>query len=345
MHITLAALASRLEGEVVGEGQTIITGLAPLDQAQAGDLSFLTESKYAAKLPASSASAVLIPPQTPVDRPAIRVTDPYLSFIQLLEQFYPLQPAPSWGIDPRAILAEDVECGEGLNIGPYVVIESGVRLGREVTIYPGTYIGAGCEVGEGCILYANVSLYPRVHLGRGVIVHSGAVLGADGFGFHPLPDGSYRKIPQVGRVVVGDGVEIGANTCIDRAMIGDTIIAAGAKLDNLVQIGHNSVVGAHSVLAGQAGLSGSVRLGAGVRVGGQVGIADHLSVGDNVSIAAQAGVINDLEAGATVYGSPALPGPVAKRRHLYSLRLGEVFQQVKELQRRLDAFERREKTP
>ena len=343
MRVTLAELASLLSGELVGDGQTVISGLAPLDQAQTGDLSFLAANKYAAQLTTSYASAVLVTSQTKVDRPAIRVEEPYLSFIQLIEHFSPPQPHPQWGIDPRAIVAEDTERGERLNIGPYVIIEPGVRLGNDVTIYPGTYIGAGCEVGDGSILYANVSLYPRVYLGRGVIVHSGAVLGADGFGFYPLANGSYRKIPHVGRVIVGDAVEIGANTCIDRATVGDTIIELGAKLDNLVQIGHNSVVGSHTVLAGQAGLSGSVRVGSGVRIGGQVGIADHTTVGDRVSIAAQAGVINDLEAGATVYGSPALPGPIIKRIHVYSLRLGDLFQQVKDLQRRLEAFESREK--
>lgn len=342
MQVTLAELASLLDGELVGDGHTVITGLAPLDQARPGDLSFVAESKYAAQLATSPASAVLITSYITPDRPAIRVAEPYLSFIHLLEHFFPA-PSPQWGIDTRAVIAPDVALGVRVNIGPYVIVEHGVRLGNDVTIYPGTYIGAGCEVGDGCTLYANVSLYPQVRLGRGVIIHSGAVLGADGFGFYPLADGSYRKIPQVGRVIIGDAVEIGANTCIDRATLGDTIIEAGAKLDNLVQIGHNSVVGSHTVLAGQAGLSGSVRLGARVRVGGQVGIADHLTIGDGVSIAAQAGVINDLEAGTTVYGSPALPGPVAKRTHLYSLRLGELFQQVKELQRRLDAFEGREK--
>jgi len=235
-----------------------------------------------------------------------------------------------------------VTLGTGVNIGPYVVIGRGVRLGDNVTVYPGTYIGEACEIGADCILYANVSLYPQVHLGRGVIVHSGAVIGADGFGFYPLPDGSYHKIPQVGRVIIGDTVEIGANTCIDRATVGDTLIETGVKLDNLVQIGHNSVVGRHSVLAGQVGLSGCVHVGSGVRMGGQVGIADHITVGDKGSISAQAGVLSDLEPGATVYGTPALPGPVAKRMHLYSLRLGELFQQVKQLQRRLDELEGRE---
>jgi len=342
MRVTLAELACLLTGQLEGDGQTIICGIAPLDQAQTGDLTFLAESKHTARLATSHATAVLVAPHVPVDRPAIRVPDPYLGFIHLLDHFFPQQP-PTWGIDARAVIDPEVILGARVNIGPYAVIRRGVRLGDDVTVYPGTYIGEDCEIGAGCILYANVSLYPHVHLGRSVIIHSGAVVGADGFGFYPLSDGSYRKVPQVGRVVIGDAVEIGANTCIDRATVGDTIIETGVKLDNLVQIGHNSVIGTHAVLAGQVGLSGSVQVGAHVRMGGQVGIADHITIGAKASIAAQAGVASDIEPGATVYGTPALPGPVAKRMHFYSLRLGELFQQVKQLQQRLDALEGQEK--
>jgi UDP-3-O-[3-hydroxymyristoyl] glucosamine N-acyltransferase len=342
MRVTLAELARLLEGEVVGEGQTLICGVASLEQAQPGDLTFVAEAKSARRLADSRASAVLVDPHLAVDRPAIRVANPSLGFIRLLEHFFP-PSFPSWGIDARAVIGPEVEVGQGVNIGPYVVIGQGTRLGDGVTVYPGTYIGDACEVGADCILYANVSLYPRVCLGRGVIVHSGAVIGADGFGFYPLPDGSYRKIPQVGRVVIGDGVEIGANTCIDRATVGDTIVEAGSKLDNLVQVGHNTTVGAHTVLAGQVGLSGSVRLGPRVRMGGQAGVADHVTVGEAASIAAQAGVPYDITPGAAVLGTPAIARSAFKRMHFYTLRLGELFQQVKQLQRRLEQLEGREK--
>ena len=341
MRMTLAALADLLAGKLEGDGTLVIGGVAPLDEAHPGDITFVAERKQAARLAASGATAVLAPPDVWVDRPAIRVENPALGFMRLLEHFYPAPP-PTWGIDPRAVLAPDVVLGARVYIGPYAVLCNGVRLGEDVTIHPGTYVGEACEIGDGSTLYANVSLYPRVHLGRQVIIHSGAVIGADGFGFYPMPDGSYRKIPQVGRVLIGDAVEIGANTCIDRATVGDTVIEAGVKLDNLVQVGHNSRVGKHTVLAGQAGLAGSVHVGAHVRMGGQVGVADHTTIGENASIAAQAGVMTDVEAGAAVYGSPALPGPVAKRQHFYSLRLGELFQQVKQLQKRLDALQAQE---
>lgn len=342
MRATLAELAQLLEAEIVGDGQTTICGIAPLEEAKTGDLAFVTrDSSAPGRLAASHASAVLVAPDMPVDRPALRVPDPYLGFIRLVEAYFP-QQHPAWGIHDRAVLAPDVVVGQRVSVGPYVVIGVGVRLEDDVVIYPGTYIGAGCHIGPECVLYANVSLYPRVTLGRGVIIHSGAVIGADGFGYHRLAGGDYCKIPQVGGVLIGDGVEIGANTCIDRATLGNTVVEAGAKLDNLVQIGHNSVVGAYTVMAGQAGVSGSVRVGARVRMGGQAGIADHLTIGDEASIAAQAGVATDVAPGTMVFGSPAVPATLAKRTHFYGLKLGKLFQCVKRLRQRLEALESRD---
>jgi UDP-3-O-[3-hydroxymyristoyl] glucosamine N-acyltransferase len=342
MHVTLAELARLLGGEIAGDEQTTIHGIAPLEQAQPGDLTFITAHKYVARLANSRATAVLADFSLPVDRPAIRVSDPWQAFVTLLEHFFPSRH-PHWHVDPRAVLGSDVALGEQVNIGPYVVIGQGSRLGDRVTVYPGTYIGEACEIGADCVLYSNVSIYSRVSLGKGVIVHSGAVIGADGFGFRPLPDGSYRKIPHVGRVVIGDWVEIGANTCIDRAVVGDTIIEGGAKLDNLVQIGHNTTVGAHAALAGQVGLAGSVRVRARARMGGQVGVAEHVTIGEGASIAAQAGVPHDVEPGAIVMGSPAVPSMTFKRMHFYSLQLEGLFRQVKQLQRRLGLLEKQEK--
>jgi UDP-3-O-[3-hydroxymyristoyl] glucosamine N-acyltransferase len=342
MHVTLAELARLLNGEVAGDDQTVIHGIASLEQAQPGDLTFVAARKYAAKLADSQATAVLADLSLPVDRPAIRVPEPLRAFVTLLEHFFPPQ-RPPWQVDPRAVLGPEVVLGAQVCIGPYVVIGQGTRLGDRVTIYPGTYIGEACDIGADSVLYANVSVYPRVSLGTGVIVHSGAVIGADGFGFYPLPDGSYQKIPQVGRVIIGDEVEIGANTCIDRATVGDTIIEAGAKLDNLVQVGHNTTVGAHTVLAGQVGLAGSVRLGSRVRIGGQAGVTDHIMVGEGASIAGQSGVGSDVEPGSAILGSPAVPITTFTRMRFYSLRLGELFRHVKQLQRRVEQLEEQEK--
>jgi UDP-3-O-[3-hydroxymyristoyl] glucosamine N-acyltransferase len=341
MHITLAELAGLVGGAVEGDGATLIHGLAPLDEAQPGDLTFVANRRQTPRLGTSRASAVLVDAQQPVDRPAIRVANAYIAFLTLLDHFFPAQH-PAWGIDPRAVLGPEVQVGQGAHIGPYAVIEHGVRLGARVVIYPGAYIGEDCVIGDDCILYARVSLYARVQLGKRVIVHSGAVIGADGFGFYPLADGSYRKIPQVGRVIVGDAVEIGANTCIDRAMLGDTVIESGTKLDNLIQIGHNTHVGPHTVMAAQVGLSGSVRIGPRVRMGGQAGIADHVTIGEGATIGAQAGIGGDIGPGEVAMGSPAIRATAFKRIHFYSQRLGALFRQVKHLQQRLEQLEGRE---
>jgi UDP-3-O-[3-hydroxymyristoyl] glucosamine N-acyltransferase len=339
--MTLAELAEIVQGEVVGDGALVIHGLASLEQAQPGELTFVAERKYAPLLADSRASAVLVDGAEAVDRAAIRASNPSVAFFTLLDHFFPPQH-PDWGIDKHAVIAPEAQMGQHVRIGPYAVIGRGARLGNRVIVYPGTYVGEDCVIGDDCILYANVSLYARVHLGQQVVIHSGAVLGADGFGFYPQADGSYRKIPQVGRVVIGDGVEIGANTCIDRAMLGDTVIETGAKLDNLIQIGHNVAIGPHTVMAAQVGLSGSVRVGAQVRMGGQVGVAEHATIGDGAAIGAQSGILGEIEPGAIVQGAPAVPHTMFKRIHFYNLRLGELFQQVRQLKRRLEQLEGRE---
>ena len=340
MRATLAELAEIVRGEVVGDGTLVIHGLASLEQAQPGELTFVAERKYALLLAASRASAVLVDGKQKVDRAAIRAANPSVAFFTLLDHFFPPQH-PDWGIDERAVVAPEAQVGQQARIGPYAVIGRGARLGNRVIVYPGTYIGEDCVIGDDCVLYANVSLYARVHLGQQVVIHSGAVLGADGFGFYPQANGAHRKIPQVGRVVIGDGVEIGANTCIDRAMLGDTVIEAGAKLDNLIQVGHNVAIGAHTVMAAQIGLSGSVRVGAKVRMGGQVGVVEHATIGDGAAIGAQSGIIGEIEPGAIVQGAPAVPHTTFKRIHFYNLRLGELFQQVRQLKRRLEQLEGR----
>jgi UDP-3-O-[3-hydroxymyristoyl] glucosamine N-acyltransferase len=344
MQTTLAELANLVAGEVVGDAQTVIYGFASLEQAQPGELTFVADRKYRSLLAVSKAAAVVIQREEPVDRPAICVDDPYVAFLTLLHHYCSPQH-PAWGRDPKAVVADDVTMGQDTHIGPYAVVEQGCRLGNRVVIYPGTYIGADCVVGDDCVLYANVNLYARVELGDRVVVHSGAVIGADGFGFYRMADGSYRKIPQVGRVVIGSDVEIGANTCLDRAMLGDTMIGDGVKLDNLIQIGHNTVVGAYSVLAAQTGLSGSVRVGQRVRMGGQVGIADHVTIGEGSEIGAQSGIGQDIEPGARVQGSPAVANTAFKRQFFYSLKLGELFQKVRQLQKRLTRLENQENNP
>lgn len=338
MRAALSELAEIVGGDLIGDGDFVLTGLASLEKAGPSDLSFIADARYASQLEASAAGAVLIGLDREADRPSVQVADPYLAFLVLLERFHPVRH-PEWGIDSRAVVSQTASLGEDVNIGPHATIEAGARIGDRAVIYPGTYVGENCEVGDDCVLFSNVSLYAGTRLGTGVLIHSGAVLGADGFGFHPQPDGSFRKIPQIGRVVVEDDVEIGANACVDRAMMGETVIGTGTKLDNLVQIAHNCSVGAHSVFAGQAALSGSVKTGPHVQVGGQVGVADHVTIGEGAAIMAQSGIAADVDAGATMFGSPAVGSRQFMRGHFYTLRLRELFGGFRRLERRVERLE------
>ena len=335
MQATLAELAEIVDGRLVGDANLVVTGLASLDDAAESDLSFIADNRYADQLRTSGAGAILLDLEREPDRPAIRVPDPYFAFLTLLDRFHPRRH-PEWGVHSRAHIAPDAVLGEDVRIGPCAVVESGARIGRRAVIYPGTYVGEECRIGDDSVLYSNVSLYAGTRIGNRVTIHSGAAIGADGFGYHFGGEGVFHKIPQVGSVVVEDDVEIGANTCVDRAMMGNTVIRAGTKLDNLVQIAHNCSVGPHAVMAGQAGLSGSVSVGPHVQVGGQAGVADHLEIGAGAALMAQAGIGRDVEPGEKMLGSPAAPRGQAFRAHAYGLRLPELFREVKALRARVE---------
>lgn len=335
MRATLSELAALVDGEVVGDPDFTVSGLAALSDAIDTDLSFLADGRYEEAREASGAGALLLDRERAADRPSIRVDDPYFAFLTLLDRFHP-RSHPDWGIHPSAVVSEEATLGEEVHVGPCAVIEAGARLGDRVVVYPGTYIGTGCQIGDDSLLFSNVSVYGGTRIGSGVTVHSGSVLGSDGFGYHLGPDGAFHKIPQVGGVVVEDNVEIGANTCVDRAMMGDTVIRTGTKLDNLVQIAHNCSVGPHTVMAGQAGLSGSVTIGSHVQVGGQVGVADHLEVEAGAALMAQSGIGRSVGPGEKMLGSPAAPRGQAFRAHAYGLRLPEIFREVKALRRQVE---------
>lgn len=287
-------LAEALGAEHHGPAQTI-RGVAPLEDAGPGELA------YAEGAPQGEAGVLLCRTAAP-DRATIVVEDPKLAFIQVLEAWFPERHTR--GIHPSAQVLGTL--GRGVSIGASSVIERGAVIGDGVVIYPGVYVGRDCEVGAYTVLFPRVVLYPGTRVGRHCRLHAGVVLGADGFSYHPSA-GGLVKVPQVGRVVVEDEVEIGANTCIDRAFLRETRIGRGSKLDNLVQVGHNTRLGESCLLAAQAGLSGSVELGNGVVLGGQAGVADHLRVGDGARIGAQSGVMREVPAGQSVFGSPARP--------------------------------------
>ncbi len=337
---SLGELARLVEGELTGDPATPIRGLASLEQAGPGDLSFVTGPKHQAAAEQSAASAFLAPPDLELPGKAIvRVGHPIAAVARLLRVFHP-EPAPTPGVHPTAVVAESAEVAADATIMAYVVVAAGSVVGAGAVLHPHVVVGPRCRVGEGSVLHAHVVLHGDVEVGRRVVIHAGSVLGADGFGY--LFDGArHQKIPQVGRVVVEDDVEIGANVAIDRAMLGETVIGRGTKIDNLVQIGHNTVVGADTIIVAQTGISGSCRVGSRVVLAGQVGVADHVTIGDGAQIGAQSGVHRDVPPGATMLGAPAIPVAEARRSMAAFPRLPEVLRAVRRLSQRIDDLARR----
>ncbi len=306
-------IARRLNGELAGDPKVRITGVQSVDDARAGDITFITDRAYASRWPQCHAGAVIVSrgidlPDDARGRPVIRVEDATLGSFDVLGMFAPDAHRPSAGIDPTASVSASAMIGVGAAIGPHVSIGPGSVIGDRTTLHPGVRIGGDVSIGSDCEIHGNVVIRDRVSIGNGVCIHQNASLGADGFGYRPAPDGSgLVKAPHIGTVVIEDDVEIGAGTCIDRAKLGETRIGAGTKIDNLVQIGHNCRIGRCCVIAAQTGLSGSVTVEDGAMIGGQVGIAEHRTVGQAGRIAAQSGIMWDVEPGTEVMGSPAGP--------------------------------------
>ena len=337
-RFTLGALAAALGAALEGDPDRVITGVAPLESAGPDHIAFLTDPRYRERAKTSRAGAFLVPLDTvDVPAPTLRTAAPQDALIDLLLLFHPpVSPTP--GIHPTAVVAADACVDATAAIGALAIVGAGARIAASVRLHPLVYVGADAEVGEGSELYPHVVVRERVSLGRRVIVHAGAVIGSDGFGYVPGPDG-HRKIPQVGTVIIEDDVEIGANSAIDRAMLGATIVRRGTKIDNLVQVGHNVEIGERSILVAQVGISGSSRLGRAVVLGGQVGIADHVTVGDEAKIAAQSGIHADVPAGERLLGTPARPITQAKRIMLAENHLPEFARRLRALERRLERLE------
>lgn len=335
MTLTLQELAKLSGGELRGDGAIAITGAASLAEATASEVSFFANPKYAAQLHKTRAAAIFVPldfeGQTASTQ--IRVSNPAKAFEQIVLKFAPKPVKFPPGIHSTAIVDPTVEIGKEVSIQPYVVIESGASIGDHSVIGAGTYIGHGTSVGSDCMIYPRVTIRERTRIGSRVVIHSGAVIGADGFGFEPA-EGKYEKVPQVGIVQIDDDVEIGANTTIDRARFGRTWIQQGAKIDNLVQVAHNVVVGKNSVIAGQAGIAGSVRIGERVMIGGQAGITGHIEIGDGTAIGAQSGVSKNVSGGIW-RATPAEPLAEAQKELAWVRRLGKLFARVKEIEKKL----------
>ena len=332
---TLGELAEALQARLDGDPARVVTGVAPLETAGPEQISFLTDPRLRDAARASRAGAFLAPCDVAdLPGPTLHCATPQQALIDLILLFHPKVSTPP-GVDRTAVVAPDARVDPTAAVGPLTVIESRALIGPGVRLHALVHVGPGVQIGEGSVIYPHVSLGEGVRLGRRVVIHAGAVLGADGFGF--AFDGSaHRKVPQVGGVLIEDDVEIGANTTIDRATFGDTIVRRGTKIDNLVQLVHNVEVGEHSLLVAQVGVSGSSRLGRGVVLAGQVGIADHVTLGDGVIVAAQSGIPSDVEAGAKVWGTPARPIGLARRIMAAQGRLPELLQRVRALEQRLE---------
>lgn len=326
--ITLREVAERLNGKLSGgHGDIVISGVASLRDAGPGHISFLAHRRYLKDLQETKASAVILPREIAFERlPSINVEEPYFAFAQLLHLFYDL-PYQSRGIDERAIVGKGAHIGRDVTIYPFVYIEEGATVRDQVVIYPGAFVGKGSMIGDHSVIYPNVTIREGCRIGQRVIIHSGAVIGSDGFGF-VHHNGEHHKIPQVGGVIIEDDVEIGANTTIDRATIGNTIIKRGTKIDNLVQIAHNVSVGEGCLFAAQAGIAGSTQIGNYVTMAGQAGVTGHIRIEDRVTVAGQAGVTKDVKEGQTVSGMPAFP-------HKEWLRAMAVFEDLPELKKKL----------
>ena len=338
--LSLQDLASYVEGRLEAEDSSLISGVAGIREARAGEVTFLADNRYAVYLGTTNASAVICRDGVETSLPAIRVEDPHLAFLRAIEFFtqapqtyFPEGISGDAHIDSSAVLGEGVRVDVGSVIGRNCVVKAHSVIGAGVVLM------AGVTVGEHCLLYPNTVVRENCVIGDRVVIHAGAVIGSDGFGF-AKQDGHYRKIPQIGNVIIESDVEIGANTCIDRATTGRTVISHGTKLDNLVQVGHNVIIGEHTVISAQTGISGSTEIGNDVMMAGQVGIVGHIKISDGAQIGAQSGISKNVPAGEMWFGYPARSSREAKRLLVHYGRLEHYAAELIDLKRRLEALEK-----
>jgi UDP-3-O-[3-hydroxymyristoyl] glucosamine N-acyltransferase len=333
MRKKLRELAEWVGGAVVGDEEVEISGVGAIAEARAGEITFIADPKYLPRLSETKASAVIVSKGIiQADKPLLCVANPYLAFAKILSLFSQ-KPYEPRGIDSNAWISPTAKLGRDLSLYPFIYIGDRCRIADRVTLYPGVYVGEDSSIDEESILHPNVSIYPRTVIGKRVVLHSGVVVGSDGFGY--VKEGTKNvKIPQVGTVEIEDDVEIGANTTVDRAALGKTIIRKGVKIDNLVQVAHSVVIGEDSILCGQVGISGSTKIGSNVTLAGQVGVADHIEIGDNVMVGAQSGVMSDLAPHQAYVGSPPLP-------HREFFRMMAVLQKLPEIRKTLNQIEKR----
>lgn len=337
MEFSAEAIAALVGGKVEGDPAVTVTTFAKIEEGKKGAISFLANPKYTHYIYTTGSSIVLVSndfvPEQPVPCTLIRVADPYATVARLLEMVSAATQHLPVGVEQPSFVSEGVDVPDDAYVGAFAYVGRGVKLGRGAKLFPQTYVGDGCVIGDGTILYPGVKVYHGCKIGSRCIIHSGAVIGADGFGFAPDAEGKYNKIPQLGIVEIADDVEIGANTTVDRAVMGATRVARGVKLDNLIQIAHNVEVGEDTVMAAQVGVAGSAKIGKHVMLGGQVGVAGHITIGDGAQCGAQSGIPKSVAPGARVLGSPALPVGEFARCTALIRHLPELFKRVDNIEK------------
>ena len=341
MEIKAGELAALIGANVDGDPDIIINNYAKIEEATTGCLTFLANPKYTHFVYSTQASAILVrkdfEPEQPVNATLLRVDDPYATLATLLNFVNSQRPTKS-GIEQPCHIAEGVEVPDGAYVGAFAYIDKGVTLGKNVKIHPQCYVGEGVTLGDNVTLYPGAKIYHGCKIGNRCTIHAGAVIGGDGFGFAPTADGTYSKIAQVGIVILEDDVEIGANTTIDRATMGATVIKRGVKLDNLIQVGHNVEIGENTVMAAQSGIAGSTKIGKNNMVGGQVGFAGHITIGDHNGFGAQCGAPGNVGDGNRLLGTPAINAMDFARQAAYLKRLAEMYGDIKKLKKEIETL-------
>ena len=334
MKFTAAQIAGILEGEVIGNPDAVVFKLAKIEEGTEGSLTFLANPKYVNFIYTTQATITIVNndfvPENELSTTLIKVDDAYQSFSKLLEYYNQVKLMKS-GIEQPSVISENVTYGEQLYLGSFSYVGKNVTIGNNVKIYPNCFIGDNVSIGDNCIFFAGVKIYSETEIGNNCNFHSGCVVGSDGFGFAPTEEGTFSKIPQIGNVIIEDDVEIGANTTIDRATLGITLIRKGVKLDNHIQIAHNVEIGENTVIAAQTGIAGSTKIGSNCLIGGQVGIAGHLTIGNNVRVQAQSGIGKNIPDGEIIQGSPAFNYSDFSKSYVHFRNLPKIVSDLEEL--------------
>jgi UDP-3-O-[3-hydroxymyristoyl] glucosamine N-acyltransferase len=334
MKFTAAQIAGILEGEVIGNPDALVFKLAKIEEGTEGSLTFLANPKYVNFIYTTQATITIVNndfvPENELSTTLIKVDDAYQSFSKILEYYNQVKLMKS-GVEQPSVISENVTYGDQLYLGSFSYVGKNVTIGNNVKIYPNCFIGDNVTIGDNCIFFAGVKIYSETEIGNNCNFHSGSVVGSDGFGFAPTEDGTYSKIPQIGNVIIEDDVEIGANTTIDRATLGITLIRKGVKLDNHIQIAHNVEIGENTVIAAQTGIAGSTKIGSNCLIGGQVGIAGHLTIGNNVRVQAQSGIGKNIPDGEIIQGSPAFNYSDFSKSYVHFRNLPKIVSDLEEL--------------